>query len=212
MPRFLLNHLFLSALLLTTGSAFQPQQFHGHSRSLIRQSDDRVSQTRLHSTSDKKKKKNKAAFDEGLRTKLVSESIAPWRTLRLFLYGALGSGAAVGGFITLAGAAAAFSGARTDLDLNTELLNLGIDFGAVAVFAALAKWDSDKGNELQEKVDVRIEEKKKQKGKVREMKEREKQLQNLDLVSKTLMTTCSLFSYWFFEGNISERYFLILSP
>ena len=69
----------------------------------------------------KSTKKKKGAFDEGLRTKLVSESIAPWRTLRLFLYGALGSGAAVGGFITLAGVAAALSGARTDVDLNTEV-------------------------------------------------------------------------------------------
>ena len=75
----------------------------------------------MSSTKDDKKKKNKGSFDEGLRTKLVSESIAPWRNLRLFFYGALGSGAAVGGFITLAGVAAALSGARTDLDLNTEV-------------------------------------------------------------------------------------------
>lgn len=74
----------------------------------------------LQSTKDDKKK-TKGPFDEGLRTKLVSESIAPWRTLRLFLYGSLGSGAAVGGFITLAGVAAALSGARTDVDLNTEV-------------------------------------------------------------------------------------------
>lgn len=67
------------------------------------------------------KKKSKKPFDEGLRTKLVSESIAPWRTLRLFLYGALGSGAALGGFITATGVAAALSGARNDVDLNTEV-------------------------------------------------------------------------------------------
>jgi len=76
----------------------------------------------VHSTNEKegKKKKNKP-FDEGLRTKLVSESIAPWRNLRLFLYFSLGSGAAVGGFITLAGTIAAISGARNDLDLNTQV-------------------------------------------------------------------------------------------
>jgi Low psii accumulation1 / Rep27 len=73
------------------------------------------------SSKDEDKKKTKGPFDEALRTKLVSESIAPWRTLRLFLYGSLGSGAAVGGFITLAGVAAALSGARTDIDLNTEV-------------------------------------------------------------------------------------------
>lgn len=71
--------------------------------------------------STKEKQKKKGGFDEGLRTKLVSESIAPWRNLRLFLYGALGSGAAVGGFITLAGTLAALTGARTDVDLNTEV-------------------------------------------------------------------------------------------
>ena len=65
-------------------------------------------------------------LEEGLRTKLVTESIAPWRTVRLFLYGALGSGAAVGGFITLAGTLAALSGARSDLDLNTEVRNKSI--------------------------------------------------------------------------------------
>jgi Low psii accumulation1 / Rep27 len=76
------------------------------------------------SSTKEDKKKTKGPFDERLRTKLVSESIAPWRNLRLFLYGSLGSGAAVGGFITLAGTAAALSGARTDIDLNTEVGDL----------------------------------------------------------------------------------------
>jgi hypothetical protein len=67
------------------------------------------------------KNKKKGGVDESLRNKLLAESIAPWRTLRLFLYGSMGSGAAVGGFITLAGTLAAVSGARTDVDLNTEV-------------------------------------------------------------------------------------------
>jgi hypothetical protein len=51
----------------------------------------------------------------------------------------------------------------------------------VAAFALLAKFDFDKGRELEEKVDTKIEQKKKIKGVVREMKKREKKLQNLDL-------------------------------
>lgn len=49
------------------------------------------------------------------------------------------------------------------------------------MFAFLAKFDIDKGKELQGKVDEKIEKTKEQKGKVREMKKREKALQNLDL-------------------------------
>lgn len=61
------------------------------------------------------------ALDSSVRSKLLAESIAPWRTVRLFIYGSLGSGAAVGGLITLTGVAAALSGARTDLDVNAEV-------------------------------------------------------------------------------------------
>jgi hypothetical protein len=68
-----------------------------------------------------KKKKSTAGFDEGLRSKLVSESIAPWRTVRLFFYASLGTGALIGGLVTLSGTAAALSGARPDLDLNEQV-------------------------------------------------------------------------------------------
>ena len=57
---------------------------------------------------------------------------------------------------------------------------MAIDFGAVLVFAVLAKFDIDKGKELQGKVDEKIVQTKERKGKVREMKQREKTLQNLD--------------------------------
>ena len=67
------------------------------------------------------KKKKSGGFDEGLRSKLVSESIAPWRTVRLFFYGSLGTGALIGGLVTLSGTAAALSGARPDLDLNEQV-------------------------------------------------------------------------------------------
>ena len=73
------------------------------------------------SDADDNDKKKKGALDESMRTKLISESIAPWRTLRLFLYGALGSGAFIGGLITLSGTLAAMSSGNSDVDLNTEV-------------------------------------------------------------------------------------------
>jgi hypothetical protein len=124
MTRYLALATLLLAVLVRVSSAFQPPP-QGSPASMLRLVGAQTAQchvrspTLLHSSKGDKKKKG--AFDEGLRTKLVSESIAPWRTLRLFLYGALGSGAAVGGFITLAGTLAAASGARTDLDMNTEV-------------------------------------------------------------------------------------------
>jgi Low psii accumulation1 / Rep27 len=75
------------------------------------------------SSDDKKEKKKSGAakLDENVKNRLVKETIAPWRPLRLFLYFALGSGAMIGGLITLSGTLAAMSGARTDIDLNTEV-------------------------------------------------------------------------------------------
>jgi hypothetical protein len=79
--------------------------------------------TVLWSTKEKSSKnqqsKKGGSLEEGMRNKLVTESIAPWRTIRLFLYGALGSGAFVGGLINLSGAAAA-SGSP-DFNLQTEV-------------------------------------------------------------------------------------------
>jgi hypothetical protein len=76
----------------------------------------RKSSSQLYESSNKKK----GGLDESVRTKLVSESIAPWRTLRLFLYFSLGSGALVGGLITLTGLAAVVSGAKEG-SINTEV-------------------------------------------------------------------------------------------
>lgn len=126
-------------------------------------------------------KKSKAPFDESVRSKLVAESIAPWRTLRLFLYVSLGSGAFIGGLVTLTGLAATLSNASPDVDVNADYLNLAIDFGAVAAFALLSKYDIDQGKELQEKVDERIEKKKVDKVIKKGMKEREKSLSKLML-------------------------------
>jgi hypothetical protein len=71
----------------------------------------------LYAEEDQKKK---TGIDEKVRTKLLSESIAPWRSLRLFLYGSLGTGALIGGLITLSGSAAIVSGAKEG-DMNTQV-------------------------------------------------------------------------------------------
>lgn len=120
-------------------------------------------------------------LDEKVRTKLLAETIAPWRAVRLFAYGTLGGGALIGGLITVTSTAAVVAGARTDLELNTCLTNLAIDFGAVAFFAVLAKFDLDKKKELDERVEERIQTKKKQKQMLKEMKERDNILSGLKL-------------------------------
>mmetsp|Transcript_1821 Transcript_1821/g.4818 ORF Transcript_1821/g.4818 Transcript_1821/m.4818 type:complete len:393 (-) Transcript_1821:396-1574(-) len=125
--------------------------------------------------------KGKAGMDSGVRTKLLSESIAPWRTLRLFMYASLGSGALLGGFITLSGVAAALSGARSDVDFNTEYLNLAIDFGAALALGVLFKLDLDKGAELNQAVEDKLERKKANKQSAKAMKARETTLSELML-------------------------------
>jgi Low psii accumulation1 / Rep27 len=78
----------------------------------------------LHASTEggkKEKKSGAARLDENVKNRLVKETIAPWRPLRLFLYFALGSGAMIGGLITLSGTLAAMSGARPDVDLNAEV-------------------------------------------------------------------------------------------
>lgn len=64
--------------------------------------------------------KKQGSLDGSVRTKLLSESIAPWRTLRFFLYASFASGAMIGGLITLTGTLAVVSGAREG-NLNTEV-------------------------------------------------------------------------------------------
>jgi hypothetical protein len=61
----------------------------------------------------------KGGLDGKVRSKLLSESIAPWRTLRLFFYGSLGSGAFIGGLINTSGAIAGSN--SPDFVLNTEV-------------------------------------------------------------------------------------------
>ena len=74
--------------------------------------------TALFSESNSNNQK-KGGLDGNLRSKLVSESIAPWRAVRLFLYFALGSGAFLGGLINGSGAIA--GSASPEFNLNTEV-------------------------------------------------------------------------------------------
>eukprot|EP00536_Pseudo-nitzschia_multiseries_P002284 jgi/Psemu1/5234/gm1.5234_g len=75
-------------------------------------------QTALFSSENDNDNKKKGGLDGSMRNKLLTESIAPWRTLRLFLYGSLGSGAFVGGLINGSGAIA--NSASPDFNLQTE--------------------------------------------------------------------------------------------
>jgi hypothetical protein len=62
-----------------------------------------------------------------------------------------------------------------------QFLNLGIDFGAVTIFALLAKYDLEKGSELNERVEERLEKKKEQQKLIQGMKDREMELSALQL-------------------------------
>jgi Low psii accumulation1 / Rep27 len=104
--------------LLSLTSAFVIFPGHRHESGLISRPVRRISNVNLFASEEKKAKKG--GLDETVRTKLVSESIAPWRTFRLFLYFSLGSGALVGGLVTLTGTAAILSGAKEG-DMNTEV-------------------------------------------------------------------------------------------
>lgn len=183
MPRFSVGVLVLALAL--GAQAFAPSRVGVTTRTPA--SVDRPASSTLFGREDgtieqvASSKKKSTGLDEGVRSKLVTESIAPWRTLRLFLYASLGSGALIGGLITLTGVAAALGGSRSDIDLNTEALNLAIDFGAVGAFAFLAKWDFDRQAELTENVAKKIERKKEQKKVIKNMREREKRLADLQL-------------------------------
>mmetsp|Transcript_23029 Transcript_23029/g.51361 ORF Transcript_23029/g.51361 Transcript_23029/m.51361 type:complete len:355 (-) Transcript_23029:34-1098(-) len=126
-------------------------------------------------------KKRSGGFDKGVSNKLLEETVAPWRGLRLFLYGAAASGAFVSGMFTGSGVIAAMGGVRDDVDLNAEYVNLAINFGAVLLFAVLAKLDLDKGAELSASIEEKVERKKKIKNMTKSMRERERQLRDLSL-------------------------------
>lgn len=62
---------------------------------------------------------------------------------------------------------------------SLQYKNLAIDFGAVAAFAFLAKFDFDKQQELSERVEEKANRKKEQKVVAKQMQEREKRMSQL---------------------------------
>ncbi len=114
--------LLLLGTAITIASSFAPTQttcrtLGSLSTALLRDDkhvDSHVSVTALYS--DKKKK---GGLDESMRNKLLTESIAPWRTIRLFLYGSFGSGAFIGGLVNGSGAIAAM--ASPEFNMQTEV-------------------------------------------------------------------------------------------
>jgi len=117
-------------------------------------------------------------MDSTLRSKLLAETIAPWRSLRLFTYASSGVGAFVGLMITAGSLAAA---GATGADVNEIYKNLGIDFSAAAISAVLFKLDSDKGSELEGNVEAKIQRKKEMKEISKIMKSRERDIQDLEV-------------------------------
>lgn len=105
--------LFLVLAILATSGAFAPN-FDTIKTSWSTTNSQQSSVALFES-----KQPKKGGLEEGVRSKLLSESIAPWRTIRLFLYGSLGSGAFIGGLINISGAVA--KSASPVFDLNTEV-------------------------------------------------------------------------------------------
>jgi hypothetical protein len=104
------------ALLVCVG-AFSPSSKLETTRTLAKSAQtqaSKVSPLTLWSEPQKK-----GGLETGMRSKLVTESIAPWRSLRLFLYGSAASGAFVGGLINISGAIAGQN--SPDFNLNTEV-------------------------------------------------------------------------------------------
>jgi len=65
--------------------------------------------------------KSAETINEGVSSRLLTETIAPWRSLRLFVYFSFGSGAFVGGLITLSRILAASRFQSGEVDLNPEV-------------------------------------------------------------------------------------------
>lgn len=143
---------------------------------------------------------------------LLVESVAPFRGLRLFVYASLASGAFVGGLITASGVAAALSGVRDDLDLNTEYINMAIDFGAVAFFGVLAKIDLDNGAKLTVAVEEKIEQKKQQKKTTSAMREREQLLKNLNINVRVTQDATKTAPVGVMQANAKQHIILVAGP
>jgi len=74
--------------------------------------------------------------------RLKEESANPFRTFRLFLYGASGASALIGGLTSCAQLAGTLGDAPAALPLPTVVTNLGVDFGVVAAAVALYRFEN----------------------------------------------------------------------
>lgn len=74
--------------------------------------------------------------------RLKEESANPFRTFRLFLYGASGASALIGGLTSCAQLAGTLGDAPAALPLATVATNLGVDFGVVAAAVALYRFEN----------------------------------------------------------------------
>ena len=129
-----------------------------------------------------------AGGGSAVSNKLLAETIAPFRGLRLFFYAAFASGAFVGGLITLSGVFAASNGLRPDIvDLDAEYVNLAIDFGAVTAFGVLAKFDLDGAARLDAEVEEKVRRKGELKKLARDMREREAKMRDLNVSVRVSM-------------------------
>jgi hypothetical protein len=74
--------------------------------------------------------------------RLKEESANPFRTFRLFLYGASGASALIGGLTSCAQLVGTLGDAPQALPLATVVTNLGVDFGVVAAAVALYRFEN----------------------------------------------------------------------
>jgi hypothetical protein len=78
---------------------------------------------------------------ESDRVRLRSEAEAPWRSLRLVLYGFSVASAGMGTLISIPQLIGALGGAPGALAVDTVLQNIAINVGAVSIFGFLFSKD-----------------------------------------------------------------------
>ncbi|CAM9161184.1 unnamed protein product [Phaeothamnion confervicola] len=104
-------------------------------------------------------KKTTTAFS---KDKLVAETQAPFRKVRLFLYGGFAFSAFIGGLTALSQLAAAVADRPDSLPLKDCLINVGVDFSVLAVCAFAIKFEGDTQKELEEMMAKRREAKRRE--------------------------------------------------
>ncbi|CAM9723710.1 unnamed protein product, partial [Chrysoparadoxa australica] len=70
------------------------------------------------------------------------EATAPWRNVRLFIYGSFALSSFIGGLTAAAQLAGTLGGAPNALPLKDALTNVGIDFGVLIACGVALKLDT----------------------------------------------------------------------